>query len=299
MQVCSFLPSATEILYALGLGESVAGVTFECDYPPEAASKPVVVDTILRHGLSQEDIDHDVNQYSSHGESLYRVDVERLEAIRPDLIVTQELCDVCAVSSSHLAKALFRLSTKPAVLTLTPHTLDDVFTDIERVGLATQRDAQAQELVASLRQRVERIKSRAKWQAPRVACLEWLSPPFNGGHWVPEMVTLAGGIDTLGKLGEDSYRMPWQQVLNVDPEVVLVMPCGYDLERAVSEYRKTEMPPGWDNVSAVRNGRVYALNATAYFSRPGPRLVTGLEIMYALLQGPPDIALPANSWEKL
>lgn len=299
MQICSFLPSATEILYALGLGECVAGVTFECDYPPEAARKPVVVDTILKHGLSQTEIDRDVNQYSSHGESLYRVDVERLEAIRPDLIVTQELCDVCAVSSSHLAKALFLLSTKPAVLTLTPHTLDDVFTDIERVGLATQRDAQAQELVASLRQRVERIKSRAKWQARRVACLEWLSPPFNGGHWVPEMVTLAGGIDPLGKLGEDSYRMPWQQVLNVDPEVVLVMPCGYDLDRAVSEYRKTEMPPGWGNVSAVRNGRVYALNATAYFSRPGPRLVDGLEIMYALLQEDSDIALPTRSWEKL
>ncbi len=229
----------------------------------------MVVDRILRHGLSQEDIDHDVNQYSSHGESLYRVDVERLEAIRPDLIVTQELCDVCAVSSSHLAKALYRLSTKPTVLSLTPHTLNDVFTDIERVGLATQREVQAQDLVASLRQRVERIKCRAKTQAPRVASLEWLSPPFNGGHWIPEMVALAGGIDPLGKLGEDSYRMPWQQILDADAEVVLVMPCGYDLERAISEYRRTEMPPGWGNVSAVRNGRVYALNATAYFSRPG------------------------------
>ncbi len=299
MQVCSFLPSATEILYALGLGESVAGVTFECDYPPEAASKPVVVDTILRRGLSQENIDHDVNQYSSHGESLYRVDVERLEAIRPDLIVTQELCDVCAVSSSHLVKALYRLSTKPAVLTLTPHTLNDVFVDIERVGLATQREVQAQDLVASLRQRVERIKCRAKTHAPRTACLEWLSPPFNGGHWIPEMVTLAGGIDPLGKLGQDSYRMPWQQVLDADPEVVLVMPCGYNLERAISEYRRTEMPPGWGNVSAVRKGRVYALNATAYFSRPGPRLADGLEIMYALLQEDSDIALPAKSWEKL
>ena len=299
MQICSFLPSATEILYALGVGESVAGVTFECDYPPEAASKPVVVDTILRHGLSQADIDYDVNQYSSHGESLYRVDVERLEAIRPDLIVTQELCDVCAVSSSHLAKALYRLLNKPAVLTLTPHTLDDVFTDIERVGLATQREIQAQELVASLRRRVERIRSRDKRQAPRVACLEWLSPPFNGGHWIPEMVTFAGGIDPLGKLGEDSYRMPWQQILDADPEVVLVMPCGYDLERAISEYRSTELPPNWGNVSAVRNGRVYALNATAYFSRPGPRLVDGLEIMYALFQEDFDIALPAKSWDKL
>ena len=299
MQICSFLPSATEILYALGLGESVAGVTFECDYPPEAARKPVIVDTILEHGLSQEEIDRDVNQYSSHGESLYRVDVERLEAIRPDLIVTQELCDVCAVSSSHLAKALYRLSTRPTVLSLTPHTLNDVFTDIERVGLATEREIPAQELVASLRQRVERIKGHAKTQTPPVAYLEWLSPPFNGGHWIPEMVTLAGGIDPLGKLGEDSFRMPWQHILDADPEVVLVMPCGYDLQRAISEYHKTKLPPGWEDVSAVRNGRVYALNATAYFSRPGPRLVDGLEIMYALLQKDADIALPPQSWAKL
>lgn len=255
MRVCSFLPSATEILYALGLGESVAGVTFECDYPPEAASKPVVVDTIVRHGLSQEDIDRDVNQYSSHGESLYRVDVERLDAIRPDLIVTQELCDVCAVSSSHLAKALSGLSTKPAVLTLTPHTLDDVFTDIERVGLATQRDAQARELVASLRQRVERIKSRAKRQAPRVACLEWLSPPFNGGHWVPEMVTLAGGIDPLGKLGEDSYLASYgpalygsQEYTTQALELINISAHLTDEQKLIAEYwdngPRTELPPG-------------------------------------------------------
>jgi iron complex transport system substrate-binding protein len=299
MQICSFLPSATEILFALDLGNSVAGVTFECDYPPEAIGKPIVVDTVLRHGLTQADIDRDVSRYSSHGESLYRVDIERMESIRPDLVLTQELCDVCAVSSSHLVKALYQLSSRPQVITLTPHTLEDVLTDIERVGRATDRVSQAAALVESLRKRVANVRARVKKQQPRIACLEWLDPPFNGGHWIPEMVALAGGIDPLGRLGEDSYRMPWQQVLDADPQVILVMPCGYRLDQAVAEYYRTELPAGWQDLSAVRNGQVYAVNATAYFSRPGPRLVTGLEIMHALVQQEFLGDLPAQSWAKL
>jgi iron complex transport system substrate-binding protein len=301
MQICSFLPSATEILFALDLGDSVAGVTFECDYPPAAVGKPIVVDTILRHNLTQDEIDRDVSEYSSHGESLYRVDVERMESIKPDLILTQELCDVCAVSTSHLAKALHRLSSQPEVLSLTPHTLEDVFADIERVGNATQREEKAASVVKQLRERVSAVRDARKTQKPRVACLEWLTPPFNGGHWVPEMVALAGGIDLLGRLGEDSYRMPWQQVLDIDPEVVLVMPCGYNLEMTVAEFGKTELPAGWSEISAVRHGRVFAVDATAYFSRPGPRLVTGLEIMGVLLQDRMDEAdrLPPNSWCRL
>ena len=299
MQICSFLPSATEILFALDLGDSVAGVTFECDFPPEARNKPVVVDTVLPHGRTQEEIDRDVSEYSSRGESLYRVDVAKLEAIRPDLVVTQELCDVCAVSASHLSKALYQLSSQPKVLALTPHTLEDVFLDIERVGAATERTVQAAALVARLRARVQAIREKEKQQRPRVVCLEWLTPPFNGGHWVPEMVALAGGIDPLGKLGEDSYRMPWRQVLDADPEVILVMPCGYDLEQAVAEFQKTGLPEGWSDTSAARQGRVFAVNATAYFSRPGPRLVTGLEILYSVVQQDDALSLPERSWARL
>ena len=299
MQICSFLPSATEILFALDLGDSVAGVTFECDFPPDARKKPVVVDTLLQHGLTQEEIDREVSRYASQGKSLYQVDVARLEELRPDLVVTQELCDICAVSASHLAKALYQLSSRPEVLALTPHTLEDVFLDIERVGAATERTDQAAALTASLRQRVEAIGQKPKTQRPRVACLEWLTPPFNGGHWIPEMVALAGGVDPLGKVGEDSYRMPWQQVLDTDPEVILVMPCGYDLEQAATEFGKTQLPEGWDRTSAARNGRVFAVNATAYFSRPGPRLVTGLEILHSLLQEDLSLPLPEQSWARL
>jgi iron complex transport system substrate-binding protein len=299
MQICSFLPSATEILYALGLGNSVAGVTFECDYPPEAARKTVVVNTNLAHDLTSAEIDHDVNEYSSHGESLYRVDIRKLEAIKPDLIVTQELCDVCAISTSYVAKAVHQLSSRPQVLSLTPHTLEDVLDDVLRVGEATDRGVEARALVSSLRERITKVVETTKLQRPTVVCLEWLSPPFNGGHWIPEMIDLAGGVDPLGRLGKDSYRMEWDQVLRVDPDVVLVMPCGHNLERSVEEYHATQFPEAWKQVKAVRNGRVYAVNASAYFSRPGPRLVTGLEIMHSLVQDDRPQQRLANSWTRL
>lgn len=299
MQICSFLPSATEILYALGLGDSIVGVTFECDFPPEAARKTVVVNTNLAHDLTSAEIDHDVNEHSSHGESLYRVDIGKLEALKPDLIVTQELCDVCAISTSYVAKAVHQLSSKPQVLSLTPHTLEDVLKDILRVGEATDRDAEARALVSSLRERIAKIDQMTKTQRPTVVCLEWLSPPFNGGHWIPEMIDLAGGVDPLGKLGKDSYRMEWDQVLRADPDVVLVMPCGHNLKRSVEEFRATQFPEGWKQVKAVRKGRVYAVNASAYFSRPGPRLVTGLEIMHSLLQDDRPQEPRANSWTRL
>jgi len=299
MQICSFLPSATEILYALGLGNSVAGVTFECDFPPEAAKKTVVVNTNLAHDLTSAEIDRDVNQYSSHGEGLYRVDIQKLEAIKPDLIVTQELCDVCAISTSYVAKAVHQLSSKPQVLSLTPHTLEDVLDDVLRVGEATDRDAEARALVSSLRERIAKVGEMTKLQRPTVVCLEWLSPPFNGGHWIPAMIDLAGGVDPLGKLGKDSYPMEWDQVFEVDPDVVLVMPCGHNLERSVEEYHATQFPERWKQVKAVRNGRVYAVNASAYFSRPGPRLVTGLEIMHLLLQDDRPQKPAAHRWTRL
>src|SRR5579859_6447468 len=186
MQICSFIPAATEILYALGLEDSVAGVTFECDYPPEARQKPVVLDTVLEHSLSPAEVDRTVHEFSSHGESLYRVHTELLRQIRPDLIVTQELCDVCAVGASHVAKALHELPSAPKILSLTPHTLENVWRDIKAVGHTTGKQQEATSLVAGLRKRVEQVKQYSYAQRPRVLSLEWLSPPFNGGHWRSE-----------------------------------------------------------------------------------------------------------------
>jgi iron complex transport system substrate-binding protein len=299
VRICSFLPSATEILYALDLGDSIAGVTFECDYPPQARQKPIVVSTALKHDLSPPEIDKHVTQYASHGESLYAVDTETLQRIKPELVVTQDLCDVCAVGTSHLAKALDVLSPRPEVLSLTPHTLSEVFRDIQAVGAVTGKQEKAAELVANLKQRIGQIEAKPKSKSPTVACLEWLNPLFNAGHWVPEMVKLAGGIDRLGIPGEYSVRIDWQQVRDLDPEVIIVMPCGYDAEKATKEYRETMFPAEWQQMRAVRNGRVYAVHASAYFSRPGPRLVDGVEVLYSLLHQDFSLALAAGSWAKI
>jgi iron complex transport system substrate-binding protein len=299
MQICSFLPAATEILYALGLGDSVAGVTFECDYPPEARKKPVVLETVLKHSLTSAEVDQAVHEFSSHGDSLYRVQTELLRTINPDLIVTQELCDVCAVDKSQVAKALHELPSAPKIVSLTPHTLEDVWRDIEAVGDATNRREQARQLVTELRQRVDRVRQHSYKDRPRVLSLEWLSPPFNGGHWIPEMVELAGGTDPLGKVGEFSVEFSWEKIIATDPDIVLVMPCGYDLERAMREYRETRFPSEWQQLKAVRSGNVFAVHANAYFSRPGPRLVAGLEIMATLFHPDRNFETPPKSWARL
>lgn len=295
MQICSFLPSATEILYALGLGDSIAGVTFECDYPPEARQKPIVVNTVLGHDLSPDAIDREASDYATHGKNLYRVDLEALVRIRPDLVVTQELCDVCAMSTRHLVKALDQFSPRPKVLSLTPHSLQDVLLDIERVGAAAGRQAKAAELVTRLRERIAKVEARTR-TCPKVVCLEWLNPLYNAGHWVPDMVKIAGGRDLLAASGEYSTRVSGEAVIAVQPDVMVIMPCGYDALKAKEEYFRTQLPKAWEDIPAVRSGRVYAVNASAFFSRPGPRLVDGIEILYSLFHEAFPEPLPPGSW---
>ena len=296
MQICSFLPSATEILYALGVGESVSGVTFECDYPREAKQKPIIVDTLIHGGLTPQQIDQAVRRQVAAGGSLYFVDLPKLKAIHPDVVVTQDLCHVCAISESDLAKAISELPSRPHVISLTPHTLEQVLQSIETVGAAIARQTEARALVEGLRRRIERVRSNVRQQRPpRVLCLEWLAPLFQGGHWIPEMVAIAGGDAVLATPGERSTCISWEQVLEADPEVVVVMPCGFHLEEAIAQYRNGGFPKDWKNVSAVRNGRVHAVDGTAYFSRPGPRLVTGLEILQAILRDDSFDGLPSGS----
>jgi iron complex transport system substrate-binding protein len=300
MQICSFLPSATEIIYALGMGESVSGVTFECDYPPDATRKPVVVNTLVQSGLTPQEIDQAVRKQVAAGGSLYFVDLPKLEAIQPDVIVTQDLCRVCAISTSDLAKAIGELRSHPHVISLAPHTIEQVFQDIETVGAAIGRHSEAGSLVDELERRVEQVKTKVRpGRPPRVLCLEWLSPLFQGGHWIPEMVELAGGNAVLATPGEKSICISWEQILEADPEVIIVMPCGFHLEDAIAQYGNTTFPNDWMEVSAVRNRRVYAVDGTAYFSRPGPRLVTGIEILQAILCDDGFDQLPSGSVSKL
>jgi iron complex transport system substrate-binding protein len=298
MRICSFLPSSTEIVYALGLGDSLAGVTFECDYPPEARRKPVVVNTKLPHGLSPEEIDRQVNEFAARGESLYRLDLEKLQRIQPDLIITQDLCHVCAATPHDLGAVLPNLAKPPRVLSLRPKCLEDVWQDIVSVGEAAGCEMEAVRLVAELKGRVTRVRTLAakrSFSRPRVLCLEWVSPPFVAGHWVPEMVVSAGGEDVLGKPGVPSYRANWEQIIASQPEVILFMPCGYSAAQTYDEVRAFRFPEGWRDLPAVRNGRVYAVDANSYFSRPGPRLADGLEILLNVIRGVREVPIPPHS----
>ncbi len=281
MRICSLLPSATEILFAVGVGDAVVGVTHECDFPPEARLKPVVVRSRLPHGLSAGEIDRQVREFLARGESLYAVDVDALRAIEPDLVITQDLCHVCAASPHDLAAALASLSRPPAVVSLNPHSLADVWRDILTVGEATRRAGEARRLAADCERRVAAVQAAVSGAAglPRVVCLEWLEPPYNAGHWVPEMVVRAGGADVLGRAGEPSVRVSWDAIISAQPEVILVMPCGYGVEQVVDEFARIKLPIGWEDLSAVRQGRVFAVDASSYFSRPGPRLAAGVEVL--------------------
>jgi iron complex transport system substrate-binding protein len=302
MKICSFLPSATEILFALGMGEDVVGVTFECDYPAEAAGKAVVVHSAMQSGLTPREIDDVVRATAVVGGSLYFVDWAMLEALSPDLIVAQDLCRVCAISTPSIARDLSELTVVPRVVSLSPHSLTDVLGDIEAVGEVVERQDAARELTAALRGRIRRVRERvqaADGRKPRVLCLEWLDPLYQGGHWIPEMVALAGGEAVLATAGEKSVRIAWEDVVASDPEIIVLMPCGFHLEETVAQYRAMALAAEWKTLSAVRDGAVYAVDGTAYFSRPGPRLVEGLEILAAIFSGEGFEGLPERSVAKV
>jgi iron complex transport system substrate-binding protein len=292
LRICSLLPSATEILFALGLGDSVAGVTHECDFPPEAAKKPPLIRPRVDPHAAPAELDRQVMEIVARGESIYAVDAELLGTISPDLIVTQDLCHVCAASPDDLATALTRLPKKPRVLSLTPHSLSDVWDDIRRVGEATGRRREAQALAITLEQRVAAIEMKTGQFAvrPRVACLEWLDPFYVGGHWVPEMVVKAGGEDVLGRAGEPSFRVTAEQIAESRADVIVVMPCGYNLARVTAECRIDSLPASWAELPAIRERRVYAVDANSYFSRPGPRLADGVAILAEILHPQQKIA---------
>jgi iron complex transport system substrate-binding protein len=302
MKIASFLPSATEILFAVGAGEEVCGVTFECDYPPEASSVPVVVHSWMQAGLTPREIDDLVSATARAGGSLYVVDWQRLQAFAPDLVIAQDLCRVCAIDTPTLARELGELARPPRVISLEPHGLYDVLENIERVGEAIGRSAAAHALTADLRGRIDRVRQASAADTaprPRVLCLEWLDPLYQGGHWVPEMVEIAGGDAVLTTPGAKSVRLSWQQVFEADPEVLVLMPCGYHLRETLEQFHAMTLPAVWATLSAVRSGRVYAVDGTAYFSRPGPRLVEGVEILRAILgddgTGAGFVKLPAES----
>jgi iron complex transport system substrate-binding protein len=281
MRIVSLLPSATEMLFALGFDREVVGVSHECDFPAAARSKRVVIQSRIPHDAAPAEIDRLVREYVARGDSLYAVDAEALEELAPDLIVTQDLCHVCAASPDDLATALTRFAQRPEVLCLNPLDLGDVWRDILWVGEEARRGHAAESLLRRIGEQLGRVEKLVEnvSERPRVAFLEWLQPFYVGGHWVPEMVDLAGGIDVFGSARKPTFRVSLQDIIEAAPDVILISPCGYSAEQARNEYRAMSFPDQWNAIPAVRHHRVYALEANGYFSRPGPRLATGIEIL--------------------
>ena len=274
MRICSLLPSGTEILYSLGLGDQVVAVTHECDYPPETAAKPRITEDLIEQGrMTSVEIDHHVSSNIGRHGTIYRLKQDLLETLEPDLIVTQELCEVCAVSYKEVQHAARVLEGRTRIVSLEPTTLNEMLETILLVGELTGRKDAALEKVQELNARLQRVRERVRdRERPRVYAMEWLAPPFSAGHWVPEMVEIAGGHEVLGKRGSKSERITPERILEAQPEIIVLMPCGFSLERTVEEYRRTRFLPGW-------SGQLYAVDGSSYFNRSGPRLIDGVEIL--------------------
>ena len=284
-RIVSLLPSATEIVYALDLQDDLHGVTYACDFPAAAVDKPVVVTSRIQDATASGEIDQRVKDSLISDDGIYVLHLEALEEARPDLVLTQALCEVCAVPSQQVHLALENLPHKPEVLSLDPHSLADVVTDVEAVGKAAGVEDRATRLAVSLRERMDRVASLAATAdtQPRVVCLEWLDPLMVGGHWVPEMVALVGGIDCFGKPGQPSFTVEWKQIVEAQPDMIIAMPCGFDVCRGLSEIKLLTEKAGWDELPAAKSDSIFVVDANSYFSRSGPRLVDGLEMTAEIL----------------
>lgn len=306
MRIVSLLPSATEIVYALGLGDELVGRTHECDYPAEAAVVPVVTsDAGGSATASSREINARVAASIHGGSSIYRLDLDALAAARADLILTQELCTVCAVSYRDVADAVKRLDADSSIVSLEPTSIEGIFNTISTVGAMAEAEDEAVGLIEMLRERLAQIENRVLERrlqgvpARRIACLEWLDPPFASGHWVPEQVRRAGGWDVLGRIGEPAAETTWEQIRDVDPEQLMLIPCGFDASRTAEEWSRgrSARPPWVDDLAAVREGEVYALDGSAYFSRPGPRIIDGVALLADLMDpGLVGESLPGDAW---
>jgi iron complex transport system substrate-binding protein len=307
VRIVSLLPSATEIVFELGLGDELVGRTHECDYPPEAAEIPVMTaDVSDLVGASNREIHERVTASLAGGQPIYRLDVDRLREADPDLVLTQELCDVCAVPYHEVTEAARALGDHVSVVSLEPSSIEGMFNTISTVGAMADAEEEAVDLLESLRERLARIEDRVLErrlegiEPMRVVALEWIDPPFAAGHWVPEQVRRAGGWELLGREGDRSLETSWDRVLEVDPDMLLLMPCGFDAFAAAHQWRRSPLPESWEELRAVRLGQVIALDSSSYFSRPGPRLIDGIGLLAELFDpgGFRDQA-PSEAWVPL
>lgn len=296
-RIVSLLPSATEILFAIGAGDRVVGVTHECDYPEGARNlSKVTSNAVVRDGESASDIDHHIHAARHAGSSIYRLNEQLLSELRPDLIVTQELCDVCAVAYSEVRRAVRRVAGDTSILSLEPRSLEDICASVEEVGAATGCHDGAARIAAEMRRSIATIAALpAAERSPRVVCVEWTDPIMVGGHWVPEMVGIAGGVDALGTVAEPSRYASWADVIAARPDLMILMPCGFDLAHTLALTADVMERPGFDALPCATSGRVLAVDGSAYFNRPGPRIIRGLEILAEAVHAHPGDRAPEGA----
>jgi len=302
-RIVSFLPSATELLYELGVKDRIFGVTHECLYPEDAKSKPRVITSVLNPDvLNSKEIDDKIIELMRNGQDIFMLDEKNLIKAMPDLIVSQEICEVCSAYTNQVNKALSILDKKPEVHALNPSDLQGILSSIDELAKKVGKEEQGTILRKSLEKRIEYIKSKKFEKRPRVLCIEWVEPFFTSGHWIPEMVELAGGKNMISIKGEKSRRMAFDEVEKANPEIIIMMPCGFDTERTISEYKNVlGNNDQWKKLDAVKSNNVYAVDANSYFSKPSIRTITGLEILAKIIhpQMFGELDIPQNSFKQI
>ena len=285
-RIVSFLPSATELLYELGVQDNLYGVTHECKYPPDAASKPQVINSVINSDkLTSKEIDTMTCQLINDGKDIFVLNEKNLKEASPDLIISQETCEVCAAYTNQVNKAVKILQKKPILHSIDPHNLQEIINSVIELGKILGKETKAKEIIDSLEKRIQNVKKLQNNKRPRVLAIEWIEPFFTAGHWVPEMIQIAGGINMISKIGEHSRRLDFQEVVKSDPDIIIMMPCGFDTKRTISEYNNIlKENKKWNSLKAVKNNQIFAVDANSFFSKPSIRTIEGLEILAKIIQ---------------
>jgi len=302
-RIVSFLPSATELLYEFGLDDKLFGVTHECKYPEDAKLKPQVISSVIHSDdLSSNEINTITCTLLNEGKNIFELNKENLIDANPDLIISQETCEVCAAYTNQVKSALDILPNKPELYSMDPHNLKEIIQSVTKLGQILNQEKKSIEIVNSLEQRIQHIQNSEKKTIPKVLAIEWIEPFFTAGHWIPQMIEFAGGINLISKTGEHSRRMDLNEVVNSKPDIIIFMPCGFDTDRTVQEYESIlHNNPTWNSLQAVKNNQIYAVDANSFFSKPSIRTIDGLEILAKIIQPEKfkNLIVPDNSFSKI
>jgi iron complex transport system substrate-binding protein len=301
-RIVSFLPSATEIIYMLGSQDLLSGVTHQCICPAEAKSKPQIVSSVFdSESMASFQIEEKIQELSRLQNDLFIINFDLLKEIQPDLIISQALCDVCSPHNKELNKTMKFLENKPQTLVLDPHTVEEIIESIMIIAKALGKEEDGLRIRNSLYRRIEKISNATKFKKPKVVCLEWIDPIYICGHWVPQMVRIAGAINGISKVGERSCKIDFSQITQFDPDIIILLPCGFDLRKVFQEYGSLQKNNQWQSLRAVQNGMVFAVDALSYFSRPGPSIITGIEILAKIInpESFPQLMVPSNSYNRM